>query len=244
MADDKTPYHERYKAAPPPDYMRYLTAPFTGYWERQERLAREASAIADDGITRARQGDLSGYLGMFLGPAGYVASPINALFPTDAEIYSSGLPDWVKPGAAGVLGTAAIMAPGPKGLGVVDDLADAAPVTRTLDQAKSMGGGAAREVASAEELAAQAALQQRIAQPFTAQDIAAKALAGDATKAQALAFLKSASRNPRYTPEALAEAAQIIEGSAISKHARESAPDVDRPIVRTTHQFKSMGGKD
>ena len=63
MADEKTPYHERYKAAPPPDYMRYLTAPFEGYWKRQGNLAREGLAKAEDGAQRARGGDMGGYLG-------------------------------------------------------------------------------------------------------------------------------------------------------------------------------------
>lgn len=114
--EDGRPYHERYRASPPPDYMRYLTAPFTGYWDRQGKLAREGLAMAESGAQRARVGDLSGYLGMFLGPLGYASSPINALIPTEEEAYAA-FDKNTAPFVAGGLGLASAMLPGPKGMG-------------------------------------------------------------------------------------------------------------------------------
>ena len=149
--DDKKPYHERYRPAPPPDYMRYLTAPFTGYWDRQGKLAREGLAMAEDGAQRTRAGDLSGYLGQFLGPIAYASSPINALIPTEQEAYAAFRGD-AAPFAAGVLGAASFGLPGPKvrglgkGLGgLADDVTDAeraALASRLQAEAGQTGGQA------------------------------------------------------------------------------------------------------
>lgn len=86
-----------------------------GYWDRQGRMAREGLAMADHGAQAVRGGDLSGMAGMVLGPASYLASPVSALVPTDAEVYGANIPEWAKPGIAGGLATAATFLPGPKG---------------------------------------------------------------------------------------------------------------------------------
>jgi len=132
MADDKRPYHERYRPAPPPDYMRYLTAPFAGYWDRQGKLAREGLAMAEDGARRTRGGDMSGYLGAVLGPLNYLTSPINALLPEERATRDFGQSvggDIGETLAASGLSLAAIAMPGPdvgKAAGVADDVLEAA----------------------------------------------------------------------------------------------------------------------
>jgi len=83
------------------------------YWDRQNQLAREGLDMAEQGAQGLRRGDPMGAVQMTLGPLGYLTSPINALVPTDAEIYSQ-LPKEIAPAAAGLVGAAAMGLPGPK----------------------------------------------------------------------------------------------------------------------------------
>jgi hypothetical protein len=66
-----------------------------------------------------RGGDLSGIARLLMGPLGYLSSPINALVPTESEVYNApDLPESAKPLVAGGLGLAAMMLPGnKKGMG-------------------------------------------------------------------------------------------------------------------------------
>ena len=97
--------------------------PFKGYWDRQGLMAREGLAMADQGAQQVQQGDLSGLAGLVLGPANYLSSPINALFPIEEA--QTQLPKEVSPFVAGGLELMALAAPGPKG-GKVRKVADAA----------------------------------------------------------------------------------------------------------------------
>ena len=100
---------------PGPDSLAYWLQPFKSYFERQGRLAREGLTQADQGAQQVRGGDFSGLAGMLLGPLGYAASPINALVPTESEVYNApDLPESAKPLVAGGLGLAAMMLPGNK----------------------------------------------------------------------------------------------------------------------------------
>lgn len=122
--------------------------PFKGYWDRQGLMAREGLAMADQGAQQVQQGDLSGLAGMVLGPANYLSSPINALFPIEEA--QTQLPKEVSPFVAGGLELMALAAPGPKtkGLGrgvgaLVDDVTDAeraALQSRLQTEATQTGG--------------------------------------------------------------------------------------------------------
>lgn len=108
-------------AQPGPDSLAYWLAPFKGYFDRQGQMAQGGLDQAEQGAQDFRN-NLSpmGLANMLMGPANYIASPITALLPTEAEAYAApDLPEWSKPGMAGVLGTAMAVMPGPKfkGLG-------------------------------------------------------------------------------------------------------------------------------
>lgn len=114
---------ERLAQQPPPSPLSQalgaVTKPFQGYWDRQGQLAREGLAMADQGSQQVRGGDLSGLAGMLLGPLGYVSSPINALLPEEQTTRDFGRSVGGKFGeaaAAGGLGLASMMLPGPKGM--------------------------------------------------------------------------------------------------------------------------------
>ena len=102
-----------------PGTLAYWLKPFKNYFDRQGMLAREGLTQADQGARQVRGGDLGGLAGMFLGPLGYLSSPINALVPTESEVYNApDLPESAKPLVAGGLGLAAMMLPGnKKGMG-------------------------------------------------------------------------------------------------------------------------------
>lgn len=119
MAEDKRPYHERYRPAPLPDYMRYLVAPVQRYLDRGNMIASEGWEQANRGSEQVRGGDLpGGIFNMLLGPANAVAAPITALLPTEGEIQSGPYPEWSKPGLAASMAAAGMFLPGPKGMGV------------------------------------------------------------------------------------------------------------------------------
>lgn len=104
-------------AQPGPDSLAYWLAPFKGYWDRQGQMAQGGLDQAEQGAQDFRN-NLSpmGLANMLMGPANYVASPITALLPTEAETYAaSDLPEWFKPGAAAGIGTMMAVMPGPKG---------------------------------------------------------------------------------------------------------------------------------
>lgn len=108
-------------------------APLTGYFDRQERIARGGLAIADQGARQVRQGDLTGIAGMVQGPMQWAGSYPAALFPVD-EAYTQ-LPQEVSPFVAGGLELMALGTPGPKGpkglkpgLTAADDAAEIAKI--------------------------------------------------------------------------------------------------------------------
>lgn len=102
---------------PKPDTLAYWLKPFTGYLDRQRKLAQEGSDYASQGSEAVRRGDMSGLAGMLLGPLNYVSSPINALLPTQEEAYAA-FDGNTAPAIAGVLGAAGMALPGPKVKGV------------------------------------------------------------------------------------------------------------------------------
>ncbi len=104
-------------AQPGPDSLAYWLAPFKGYFDRQGQMAQGGLDQAEQGATAFRD-NLSpmGLANMLMGPANYIASPITALLPTEAETYAArDLPEWFKPGAAAGIGTMMAVMPGPKG---------------------------------------------------------------------------------------------------------------------------------
>lgn len=101
---------------PQPDTLAYWLKPFTGYLDRQRKLAQEGSDYADQGSEAVRRGDMSGLAGMLLGPLSYVSSPINALLPEEQATRDFGRSVGGGTGetlAASGLGLAAIAMPGP-----------------------------------------------------------------------------------------------------------------------------------
>lgn len=88
-------------------------APLTGYFDRQERIARDGLAMADQGAQQVRQGDMTGLAGMIQGPMQWAGSYPAALFPIEEA--QTQLPKEVSPFVAGGLELAAMMMPGPKG---------------------------------------------------------------------------------------------------------------------------------
>ena len=146
---------KRYRQEPSGDTLgalaKYLG--LQGYWDRQGQIAQDGLNMAEQGAQTVRGGDPRGFAGMFMGPAGYLASPITALLPTEAEAYAApDLPEWSKPGMAGILGTAMAVMPGPKfkGLGrgmtaLADGATDAeraALASRLETEAAQTGGQA------------------------------------------------------------------------------------------------------
>jgi len=150
-------------AQPGPDSLAYWLAPLKGYWDRQGKMAQDGLTMADQGAQSVRAGDMGGLAGLLLGPASYLASPINALLPTSDEAYAaSDLPEWSKPGVAGGLATMMAVMPGPKfkGLGrgmaeLADGATDAerAALAARLESEATQPGGMASTVSRDEALA-------------------------------------------------------------------------------------------
>lgn len=118
---------------------KVLSEPVRGYFARQGMLAREGLAMAEQGANQVRGGNvLEGGANMLLGPVGYLSSPINALLPTEQEVYSANdLPESAKPFVAGGLATAAAFLPGnKKGMGkpvsAADDAAEVAKIRERM----------------------------------------------------------------------------------------------------------------
>lgn len=151
-------------AQPGPDSLAYWLAPFKGYFDRQGKMAQGGLDQAEQGAQSFRD-NLSpmGLANMLMGPANYLASPITALLPTEAEAYAArDLPEWSKPGMAGILGTAMAVMPGPKfkGLGAgMEKLAEGATdaeraaLAARLESEAAQAGGVASMATRDEALA-------------------------------------------------------------------------------------------
>ena len=151
---------KRYRQEPSGDTLgalaKYLG--LQGYWDRQGQIAQDGLNMAEQGAQTVRGGDPRGFAGMFMGPAGYLASPITALLPTEAETYAArDLPEWFKPGAAAGIGTMMAVMPGPKGLkglGKAEEVAaDAAEVEKLRARMRMFEDAAPVKQATPERIA-------------------------------------------------------------------------------------------
>lgn len=179
------------------------------YFQRQGRMAQQGLDQAEQGAGQLRGGDPMGALNMLMGPAGYLASPINALFPERSEIDAAGdVPQWSKPLLAGGLETAAIMAPGPKGgrLGKgLDELGDAATDAERLALQARLEAEAAQTGGQAVATSRDQALRNLTEAPeWNAEALKARyarmnkdALLAEASKRAGLAIIASKMSGPK-----------------------------------------------